>query len=124
MYRHGEDVYLYRTILTPAQARERFLEYVHSINKLRERPRWYNAITTNCTTSIRTQHPSRERIPWDWRVLLNGKADTLMYERKTIAGANLPFLELKQRALINSAAKAANEAVDFSTRIRKDRPGM
>lgn len=123
-YRHGEDVYLYRTTLTPAQARGRFLEYVHSINKLRERPHWYNAITTNCTTSIRTQHPARERIPWDWRILLNGKADAFMYERMIIASANLPFSELKQRALINSAAAAANEAVDFSVRIRKDRPGM
>ena len=45
------------------------------------KPRWYNAITTNCTTSIRTQHPPNERMPWDWRILLNGKGDELMYER-------------------------------------------
>ena len=52
-----EDVYLYRTTISPAHARERFLEYIHSLNALRNKPRWYNAITTNCTTSIRTQHP-------------------------------------------------------------------
>ena len=35
--------------------------YVRSLNALRDKPRWYNAITTNCTTSIRTQHPPGER---------------------------------------------------------------
>jgi len=58
-----EDIYLYRTTISPAHARERFLEYIHSLNALRNKPRWYNAITTNCTTSIRTQHPPKERLP-------------------------------------------------------------
>jgi hypothetical protein len=123
-YRHGEDIYLYRTTTTPAEARERFHEYLRTLNAMRDHPRWYNAITTNCTTSIRTQHPPSERIPWDWRLLLNGKADELMFERNTIATGGLPFTELKQRALIDDAAKAANEAPDFSRRIRDGRPGF
>jgi hypothetical protein len=81
----------------------------------------YNAITTNCTTTIRDQHPVAERMPWDWR---NGKGDELMFEQHTIATDGLPFAELKQRALINPAALAANDAPDFSRRIRKDRPGF
>src|SRR6266550_7605912 len=52
-YRHGEDVYLYRTMASPAQARERFLEYLRAMNQLHEHPRWYNAVTSNCTTAIR-----------------------------------------------------------------------
>src|SRR5438445_10262991 len=76
-----EDIYLYRTTISPAHARERFLEYTHSLNALRNKPRWYNAITTNCPTTIRTQHPPHERLPWDWRILLNGKGDELLYER-------------------------------------------
>jgi hypothetical protein len=123
-YRKGEDVYLYRTAASPAQARERFLEYLSSLNALRANPRWYNAVTTNCTTAIRQQHPSSERIPWDWRLLANGKGDELMYERHTIATAGLPFAELKRRALINPAARASNNAQDFSVRIRVARPGM
>jgi hypothetical protein len=69
-YRKGENIYLYRTTISPAQARERFREYLHSLNALRDKARWYNAITTNCTTSIRAQHPPGERMPWDWRILL------------------------------------------------------
>jgi hypothetical protein len=123
-YRQGEDIYLYRTTATPAEARARFHEYLRSLNHMRDHPRWYNAITTNCTTSIRDQHPSAERMPWDWRLLLNGKADELMFERHTIATAGLPFAELKQRALINPAAKGANDDPEFSARIRAGVPGM
>src|SRR5947208_3532301 len=74
-----EDVYLYHTLASPPQARERFREYISSINALYENPRWYNAITSNCTTSIRTQRSVKLRAPWDWRMLINGKADELLY---------------------------------------------
>lgn len=117
-YRQGEDVYLYRTAMTPAQARTRFHEYLRSLNEIREHPRWYNAVTTNCTTSIRDQHPAADRIPWDWRLLLNGKGDELMFERHTIVTAGLPFPELKARSLINPRAQAAGPAPNFSELIR------
>lgn len=121
-YRQGEDIYLYRTTMTPQQARERFHEYLRSLNHIRDHPRWYNAITTNCTTSIRDQHPSGERIPWDWRLLLNGKADELMFERDTIVTAGLPFSELKARSLIDARAKDADASADFSQLIRVGLP--
>src|SRR6266508_1693720 len=117
-----EDIYLYRTTVSPAQARERFLEYIHSLNALRNKPRWYNAITTNCTTSIRTQHPPNERVPWDWRILLNGKGDELLYERHAIATGGLPFAELKTRSLIDTRARTANDSPDFSKLIREGLP--
>ncbi len=117
-----EDIYLYRTTISPARARERFLEYIHSLNALRDKPRWYNAITTNCTTSIRTQHPPGERMPWDWRILVNGKGDELLYERHLIATGGLPFTELKQRSHINERARAADQDPDFSRLIREGLP--
>jgi hypothetical protein len=123
-YRKGEEIYLYRTTISAGAARERFLEYVRTINRMRSEPRWYNAITTNCTTAIRAQHPPRERLPWDWRMLVNGKGDEMLYERRSIVTGGLPFAELKKRSLINSAASAANESPDFSKRIRDGRPGF
>lgn len=117
-YRHGEDIYLYRTTATPEKARERFQEYLRALNQIRDHPRWYNAITTNCTTSIRDQHPSAERAPWDWRILLNGKGDEMMFERHAIVTGGLPFAGLKAQSLINPAAQADGDAADFSTRIR------
>ena len=123
-YRTGEESFLYRTTATPEKARERFLEYVATINELRDQPRWYNAVTTNCTTAIRSQHPTSERMPWDWRMLVNGKGDEMLYDRNQILTAGLPFAELRERARVNAAAKAAVHAPDFSRLIREGRPGF
>src|SRR4029453_6712863 len=120
-YRH-EDIYLYPTTAPPDRARQRFQEYVRSLNALRTQPRWYNAVTTNCTTSIRTQHPSKERVQWDWRILLNGKADEMLYAHGAFVTGGLSFAELKAQSLINARAKAADASPDFSELIRLGLP--
>ena len=81
----------------------RFLEYIDRLNQLHLHPAWYNEITENCTTAIRAQRPAALREPWDWRMLLNGLGDQMLYERHALAG-DLPFAELKARALINERA--------------------
>ena len=122
-FRQGEDAYLFRLNASPAQVREFFLNYVHRMNSLRQRPEWYSAVTHNCTTSIRTQRAAVDRAPWDWRMLVNGHGDELLYERGMIA-TNLPLAELKERAHINERARAADKDADFSRLIRKGVPGM
>ena len=117
-----EDVYLYHTLASPAQARERFREYVATVNALHENPRWYNAVTSNCTTSIRAQRAVKLRAPWDWRILLNGKADEMLYQDHAIATGGLTFTELKQRSLINDRARAADQDPNFSSIIREGLP--
>jgi Domain of unknown function (DUF4105) len=124
-YRTGEDVYLFHTKATPQLARALFLEYLSRINRMRDHPEWYNALTNNCTTNISVLAAAAQGIHprWDWRILFNGRADQMLYERGDLAG-NLPYAELKARAYINPAAKAAGQAPDFSQRIRADRPGF
>ncbi len=122
--RDGEDVYLYRTTMTPAQARRKFLEYIRTANHIHDHPRWYNALTTNCTTAIRAQTPADRRAPWDWRLLVNGKGDEMMYDCGQIVTAGLPFPELKRQAHANPAALAAGRSPDFSRLIRINRPGF
>jgi hypothetical protein len=61
-------------------------------------------------------------VPWDWRILLNGKGDELMYERHVVVTGGLPFAELKTRSLIDTRARAANDSPDFSQLIRKGLP--
>jgi hypothetical protein len=119
-FRKGEDTYLYR--LKAPFVRESFLEYVRTVNELHESPRWYNAITNNCTTAIRQQRAASERAPWDWRMLVNGFGDQLLYERGGI-DRSLPFAELKRISHINERARRAGEA-EFSERIRDGLPGM
>jgi hypothetical protein len=123
-FRKGEDVYLYRLNTTPEKVRERFLEYLTALNHLREHAHWYNAVTTNCTTTIRTQRAAATRAPWDWRMLVNGFGDEMLYERGGLATGGLGFADLKKQAIINPAAKEANDAPDFSRRIRAGRAGF
>ncbi len=120
-YRKGEDVYLYH--LNAVRARESFMEYIRTVNELNHTPRWYNAITNNCTTAIRHQRTASERAPWNWRMLANGYGDELLYERGAI-DRSLPFPELKQISRVNERAKAADQDPDFSERIRAGLPGM
>jgi len=122
-YRHGEEVYLYRLRGSPEQARQLFLDYLHRANRLREAPEWYNAVTDNCTTGIRTQRAATERAPWDWRMLVNGLGNQLLYERGAIF-TNVPLAELKERGHVNTRAQAADQADDFSRRIREGVPGI
>jgi hypothetical protein len=121
-YRKGEDAFLYRLQASPERIREFFLDYVKRVNSLHERPEWYSAVTQNCTTSIRSQNTSGKRAPWDWRILVNGHGDELLYERGSIP-TNMPFAELKERCHINERAKAADDAEDFSRLIRVGVPG-
>ena len=81
-------------------------------NQLHDHPKWYNAITHNCTTEIYTLKSMKGQ-PWDWRVLLNGKGDEMAYEKGLIVTGGLPFKELKQRAWINPAAQAADQCARF-----------
>jgi hypothetical protein len=120
-YRHQEEVYLYRAQFTPEQARALFLDYARRVHELHERAEWYNAITDNCTTAIRAQRAARDRAPWDWRMLVNGHLDELLYQRG-ILSTKLPFAELKAHSHINAAARAADKASDFSRVIRQDLP--
>jgi hypothetical protein len=122
-HREGEDVYLYGFVVAPERARGRFLEYVARVNELHERPEWYNALTDNCTTSIRAQRAASDRAPFDWRLILNGKIDEWLHELGALRGG-LPFPELKQRAHINPQARAADRDADFSERIRAGVPGF
>jgi hypothetical protein len=122
-YRQGEEVCLYRLQATPEQGRRLFLDYLRRANELHERAEWYNALTDNCTTAIRTQRAAADRAPLDWRMLLNGHLDELLYERGAIV-TNLPFAELKKMSNINSRAKAADRAADFSEQIRRGLPGF
>ena len=62
-----------------------FLSYLGKINRLKDRPEWYNALTDNCTTSIR-QHtmPYIPNAHPDWRIIVNGYIDEMLYERKRL----------------------------------------
>ena len=120
-HRQGEDVYLYATTATADRARARLREYLETINSLERQPRWYNAVTSNCTTAIRGMNQGA-RMPFDWRLLINGKGDEMLHERGLLRSGGLSFAELKRKAWTNPAAMKAFDRGDFSDGIRRGRP--
>jgi hypothetical protein len=114
-----EQVYLYRLQGAPQQnARRLFLEYMKKINQLNDTPKFYNTLLDNCTTVIwLNARINPEHLPFSWKILLSGHVPEYLYESERL-DSRFPFSELQKQAHINSRAQAADQAPDFSTRIR------
>ena len=120
----GEQVYLYRIRVPASQARALLVDYLEEVNRLADHPQWYNALTQNCTTTIRG-HAQRVGAGGhlDWRLLANGHLDELLYERGEI-DTDLPLADLRARSNITEKAEAAGDSPDFSFLIRQGLPGI
>jgi hypothetical protein len=119
-----EDVYLYRAQGPVENARRLFLEYVRKINELKDKPEFYNTLTTNCTGNIWLHtRINPEHLAYSWKLLLSGHVPEYVYDQGRL-DRSLPFPELQRRSLINSRAQSADQAEDFSRRIREELPGM
>ena len=124
-HRHNppEDVYVYRMKGEIENGRKLFLEYIAKVNALKDRPDFYNTLTTNCTTNIwLNAGVNAERVPFSWKILASGHVPELLYEHGRIQTDDLPFAEVQRRAHINARAQAADGAADFSRRIRESDP--
>lgn len=122
-YRHDppEDVYLYRVTGSVDHARRLFLEYMNQINALTTRPEFYNSLTTNCTTNIwLNSRVNPTHLPFSWKILASGYVPEFLYEHGRLDSRGQSFSTLRQQAYINPRAHAADNAADFSRRIRRD----
>ena len=119
-YRHDppEEVRVFRLTGSRDDLHRFFLAYVDEINALAARPEFYNSLTTNCTSNIwlhsrvNPGHP-----PWSWKILASGYVPEYLYESGKL-DTSLPFAELQRRSVVNVRAQAADQAADFSRRIR------
>jgi hypothetical protein len=117
-----EDVYVYRTNAPVKNIRRIFLDYIKSMNELRDQPSYYNTLTTNCTTSILFHtRMNPESPPLSWKVLLSGYVPDYLYELGRLDTAR-PFAELEKLSLVNARAHAADRDPTFSQRIRRGLP--
>jgi hypothetical protein len=115
----GERVELYR-IFTPNKGdRAMLLDYVQDINELAANPRWYNALTQNCTTTI-WKHAKAvgSKFPLDWRLLANGYVLELAYRLGTV-NSTVSLDELRRRSDITELAMQNGDGGDFSRNIRQ-----
>ena len=117
-----EDVYVYRLHVPRENLKRVFLDYVKTMNDMKEHPVFYNTLTTNCTTGIAMHakvNPGSP--PWSWKILLPGYVPQYIYELGRL-DTSVPFGELEKRSWVNTRAHAAGKAPDFSQRIRMAAP--
>ena len=119
----GEDVQLYRLDVYPQTMRALLLQYVRDANALAAQPQFYNSLTTNCTTTVAGLVKAIGKpVPLDWRLVVNGYLPDYLYENDALT-KKVSLAELKRLSHIDERAKAANDAPDFSQRIRVGVPG-
>jgi hypothetical protein len=117
-----EDVYIYRTRAPLRSIRGFFLDYIQTMNDMHKQARFYNTLTTNCTTTI-LMHTriNPESPPMSWKILLSGYVPDYLYELGRI-DTTKPFAELEKLSHVNARAHAADKDPEFSQRIREGLP--
>ena len=117
-----ETVYLYRLNSPPEDVRRLLMVYLKRINELADQPEFYHLLSNSCTINIiRYMNAAGRAGRFDIRHLLNGMIDSYLYHSGRV-DTTLPFDELRRRSRINEAALAADDAPDFSERIRASLP--
>ena len=115
-----EDVYIYRVKSTPEGRQRFFLEYINQINSLKDKPEFYNSLTTNCTTNIWVNsRVNPGHLPLSWKLLASGHVPEYLFENGRLIDGGLPFSDLQRRAHVNAQAKASGIVANFSQRIRQ-----
>lgn len=119
----GEDMFLYRTRLSPAAGRQLLLGYVETANRLAVRPRFYHTVRANCTNVVfALMQRIRPDLRSDIRLLLSGYLDSYVYAQGGLQ-KGLSLAELRQRGRITERARDEGSDVPFSRRIRQGVPG-
>jgi hypothetical protein len=117
-----EDVYLYRLRPPRENIRRAFLDYIETMNVMRDRPRFYNTLMTNCTTGVLLHsRVNPESPPWSWKVLLSGYVPAYLYDLGRL-DTTRPFPELERLSRVNERAHVADQDPAFSLRIRDGLP--
>jgi Domain of unknown function (DUF4105) len=97
-------------------------QYIGAADDLAAHPRFYNTLTTNCTTTIFDMTRAvTSSIPFDWRIILTGYLPGYLYERGAV-DSSIPLEELSRRADANGRIDAVLNEIDFSSSIRDGVP--
>lgn len=114
-----ERVYAYRLLVSKEKARALLEAYLTEMNAMVSTPKFYDALTHNCTTAIflhtKAINPD-DPPPMDWRILVSGHLDELLYERDLLS-QQLPFSELRKQSRIDLRMQSLGEK-NFSKLLR------
>ncbi|MEG0186988.1 MAG: DUF4105 domain-containing protein, partial [Stenotrophomonas sp.] len=110
--------------LSPDKMRDLLRFYVDRAQLLEKEPRFYNTLTSNCTTVVfELMRRIQPKLPLDYRLLASGY---LAEYAADVGGLTpgVPLATLQQSGRITLRAREAGDVADFSSRIRVGVPGI
>jgi hypothetical protein len=116
-----DQVYVYPIKADKAKAQQLFLDMAGRINKLANKPEFYNTLTNTCTTNIvdHVNKISPKRIPFSKSILLPASSDQHAYDIGLI-DTDLSFEDARKKFLINDRAMKYADDPNFSEKIRAE----
>ena len=119
-----EKTYLFRLNFPPEVMRALFLAYVAEANELKDTPRFYHTISSNCTTVLYAMLKRIVgRLPFSYRVLLSGYMPEYFYGIGRLDN-RYPLPELRALGYISERGRMADESPTFSADIRQGIPRL
>ncbi|MDD5597647.1 MAG: DUF4105 domain-containing protein [Victivallaceae bacterium] len=122
-----EQVYLYRVRIKKPLLKKLFLEIVRRAAELQQHPRFYNTVKQNCITTLLADLSDAQGTTYhfDYRFIMNGYSDALLYDEGVFVTGGLTFETLRERRHINQYVENDPKAeLDFSVKIRPPNSGM
>ena len=118
----GEDDYLFPLRMPREAMRSLFVSYVAAANRLVDEPRFYNTITSNCTTIVyRMARRIDHGLPMDIRLLLTGYLPEYLMDNGALDN-RMSVDDWRRLGRITERARASRPDDDFSAVIRQGVP--
>ncbi len=121
----GEHVYFFPVNMSKTERRALFEEYLRKANELKNGPKWYNSLTSNCTTLVfdMVQAISKRHLPTDYRLLASGYLPNYLYDLNAISH-DLTIKQWYEIAYINPRVSKLNNisSPQYSDLIRQGIP--
>jgi hypothetical protein len=116
-----EQVYLFPIRMPAAERKALFIEYLHKADELRAEAKWYNTLTSNCTTLVfdMVQAINPQRLPKDYRLLASGYLPNYLYDLKAL-NQNYSMKEWYRLAHINPRAEQYEQQPNQSSEYFSD----
>ncbi len=122
-----EQVYVYRLKSNRLLLQKIFVSIIGHAAALQEKPRFYNTLKHNCLTTLLAdvRRAQGKEYYLDYRFILNGYSDELLFDRDVLITGGFPFKQLKEHRHINQYVKDDPDAAkDYSKKIRPPDSGM
>lgn len=116
-----EQVYLFPVKMPAAERKALFIEYLNQADELRSEAKWYNTLTSNCTTLVfdMVQAINPQKLPKDYRLLASGYLPNYLYDLKAL-NQNYSINEWYRLAHINPRAEQYDQQPNKSSEYFSD----